>query len=102
MVVVDSDILIRYLRGIPAAVQAVQNLAASDSLACSVVTTFEVLRGATPAQLPATEALLASPHLRNLTVLEGVPLPEPEGERFVSIVHVPFRMPGEPMLGPCA
>jgi len=57
---VDSDLLIRHLRGQPAAVARLQALQASEVLACSVVTAFEALRGATPQQLAATEAFISS------------------------------------------
>lgn len=60
MTLVDSDILIRFLRGDRAAAARLQAVQAMDTLACSVITSFEVLRGATAAQLEATEALIYS------------------------------------------
>lgn len=70
MIQVDSDTLIRCLRGNPDAVRRVSRLQAEDLIACSVVTTFEVLSGAKPHQLAATETLLAP--LVHLPVTEAI------------------------------
>lgn len=70
MIQVDSDMLIRYLRGQPDAVSRLQSLQANEILACSVITTFEVLLGATSRQVPATEAFL-SPFV-HLAVTEAI------------------------------
>ncbi len=60
MILVDSDVLIRFLRGDPQARLRLTLLQQTDELGCSVITAFEVLRGATTAQIPAAELLLAS------------------------------------------
>jgi tRNA(fMet)-specific endonuclease VapC len=70
VVLVDSDALIRYLRGRAEAIRALSQLQQEDILACSVITTYEVLRGCTPMQEPATEGLLAS--LVQLPVTEPI------------------------------
>jgi predicted nucleic acid-binding protein len=58
VILVDSDVLIRFLRGDRQARLRLTLLQQTDELACSVITTFEVLRGCTPAQIPAAELLL--------------------------------------------
>lgn len=60
MTVVDSDIVIRFLRGHPETVARLLQIQDTDVIACSVITTFEVLRGATPSQLAVTDRLLSS------------------------------------------
>src|SRR5207244_446491 len=70
MIVVDSDVLIRFLRGDAQALTRLKLLQQTDDLACSVITMFEVLRGATPAQLPAAEILIGS--LDHLPVTESI------------------------------
>ena len=70
MIQVDSDMLIRYLRGHGDTIARLQALQASEVLACSVITTFEVLCGATPRQLATTEALINT--LVQLPVTEAI------------------------------
>jgi predicted nucleic acid-binding protein len=60
MIVVESDLVIRVLRGNRAACQWYSQLQKRDDLACSVITSYEVLEGATLKQLPTTEKLLSS------------------------------------------
>ena len=60
MIQVDSDIMIRYLLGQADVVSRLQALQPADVLACSVITTFEVLRGATAQQLARTEAFISA------------------------------------------
>jgi tRNA(fMet)-specific endonuclease VapC len=61
IIVVESDLLIRVLRGNQAAMSWLDSLRKQANLACSVITSFEVLRGATDAQLQGTEKLIDSP-----------------------------------------
>jgi predicted nucleic acid-binding protein len=70
MTVIDSDILIRFLRGDLQARLRLTLLQQTQELACSVITVFEVLRGATPAQIPSAEMLLGS--LIQLPVTEAI------------------------------
>lgn len=70
MTVVDSDVLIRFLRGQPDALERLKQAQQDDVLACSVITTFEVLRGCTAQQLAVTESLLSS--LVQLPVTEEI------------------------------
>lgn len=70
MIVVESDLLIRVLRGNRQATEWYSTLQLQDELACSVVTSYEVLRGATPRQLTQTEDLIRS--LQELPVTEVI------------------------------
>lgn len=70
MTVVDSDILIRVLRGRKDTAAQLREAASRDVLACSVITTFEVLRGCTLQQLAQTESLLGA--LVQLPVTEAI------------------------------
>jgi len=58
--VVDSDVLIRLLRGDPGVAERLAAVQRCDTLACSVITSFEVLRGATPSQMRRTSELIDS------------------------------------------
>jgi predicted nucleic acid-binding protein len=55
---IDSDVIIWVLRKRTATVDWLEDLAATGSLACSVLTVTEILRGARTAELPTTRALL--------------------------------------------
>jgi predicted nucleic acid-binding protein len=68
--VVDSDVLIRILRGQKEAADKLRLAAQTDVVGCSVITTYEVLKGCTPLQEPATERLLAG--LIQLPVTEAI------------------------------
>src|SRR5687768_17406716 len=60
VIVVESDLLIRVLRGNQAAKTWLDALRQQAKLSCSVITSFEVLRGATQRQLPHTQQLIDS------------------------------------------
>jgi tRNA(fMet)-specific endonuclease VapC len=60
VILIDSDVLIRYLRGDANTAARIKALQANEVLACSVMTTFEVLRAAKPHQLAGTETFLGT------------------------------------------
>ncbi len=83
VVLIDSDILIGYLRGHVPTIARLNSLRSSGTLACSVVTTFEVLKGAKPHQMPRTESFLSG--FVHLSVSETIAREAaPEYRYFVS------------------
>ena len=67
-VLLDSDVIIDYLRGLPAAGRYVDGLAATP--ACSEMTRVEVLRGVRSPERRGTERFLAT--IRWVVVDEGI------------------------------
>jgi predicted nucleic acid-binding protein len=57
LVVLDSTVLIDYLRGRPAVSKVEALLAAGDDPATTAINVEEIVRGLRPAELPAAEAL---------------------------------------------
>ncbi len=66
----DSDVLIEYLRGNPAARPLVEDAVRSGRAACSVVTRFELLAGMRSGERGAVRALLEA--MVNLDITEAV------------------------------
>ena len=80
MIVLDSDLVIRMLRGTAAALRWYSDLQQQDELACSVITSYEILQGATIQQLPDTETLLMS--LEELPVTSPIAWKAAEERRY--------------------
>jgi predicted nucleic acid-binding protein len=91
VVLIDSDILIWHLRGRSAASERLLALQEDEILACSVITVYEVLRGATPHQRPDTEALLKS--LVRLEVSEAVARDAADAYQLLRHQNITVSMP---------
>ena len=68
---VDSDVIIWYLRGRSKTVELIEHLLEDGTLACSVLSIFEVMRGARAEEIEDTEGFLRT--LEVLPVTEEVP-----------------------------
>lgn len=67
LVVLDSTVLIDYLRGRPAVARVEAVFAAGDDPATTAINVEEIVRGLRPAELPAADRLFAGLHVLEIT-----------------------------------
>ncbi|KKM12458.1 hypothetical protein SY88_03380 [Clostridiales bacterium PH28_bin88] len=68
---IDSDVIIWYLRGRRKTVELIDHLLEDGILACSALSIFEVMRGARPEEMEDTEGFLKT--LEMFAITEEVP-----------------------------